>query len=197
MTDHELLALSERNIRQARDIIRHTGVMEAFADAGGEAHVVGSVAMDLMMTHRDIDIHAYTPTLTVKDSFAVMEHIAECPNVTRMKYRNLLATDEACMEWHAWYAGEGGNELQLDIIHIQKGSRYDGYFERMAEHIKAALTPETRLAILRLKAETPCRTHVPGVEIYQAVLRDGVRTWADFAAWRKEHYVEGIIEWMP
>lgn len=197
MTDNELLAMSEGNHQKALSIIRRIGVTEAFARAGGEAHIVGSVAMGLIMTHRDIDIHAYTTTLTAKDSFAVMADIAECPGITRMECRNLIKTDEACMEWHAWYADENGHEWQIDIMHILKGSRYDGYFERMAEHIKTALTEETRLAILRLKAETPEGTHVAGIEYYQAVLRDGIRTWPDFAAWRKEHAAEGIIEWMP
>ena len=36
-----------------------------------------------------------------------------------------------------------------------------------------------------------------GVEYYQAVLRGGVRTLADFIRWRQEHPVTGIVEWMP
>lgn len=36
-----------------------------------------------------------------------------------------------------------------------EGSRYDGYFERVAERISAVLTDEMRLAILKLKYETP------------------------------------------
>ena len=111
--------------------------------------------------------------------------------------RNLLDTDEACIEWHAWYDDGDGEPWQIDIIHILKSSRYDGFFERMAERIKAALTDETRLAILRLKAETPEDVHIMGVEYYQAVLRDGVRTMADFMRWRQEHPVTGIVEWMP
>ena len=34
-----------------------------------------------------------------------------------------------------------------------------------------------------------------GIEYYQAVLRDGVRTYAEFAAWRERHPVAGVIEW--
>ncbi len=30
------------------------------------------------------------------------------------------------------------------MIHIQEGSRYDGYFERVAERISAVLTDEMR-----------------------------------------------------
>ena len=111
--------------------------------------------------------------------------------------RNLLNTEEACMEWHFQANDKHGGSWQIDIIHIVKGSRYDGFFERVADRIKRALTDETRLAILRLKSETPANEHIMGIEYYQAVLRDGVRTWHDFCDWRKRHAACGITEWMP
>lgn len=197
MTDSEILDLSGSNQRRAWDIIRRLDIMKIWADAGAEAHVVGSLAMGLMMTHRDIDIHVYSSPLTVEGSFAAMAKLAMNAAIKKIECRNLLDTDEACIEWHAWYDDGDGEPWQIDIIYILKGSRYDGFFERMAERIKAALTDETRLAILRLKAETPEDVHIMGVEYYQAVLRGGVRTMADFIRWRQEHPVTGIVEWMP
>lgn len=197
MTDSDILDLSGRNQQRAWDIIRRLDIMKIWADAGAEAHVVGSLAMGLMMTHRDIDIHVYSSPLTVEGSFAAMARLAVNAAIKKIECRNLLDTDEACIEWHAWYDDGDGEPWQIDIIHILKGSRYDGFFERMAERIKAALTDETRLAILRLKAETPEDVHIMGVEYYQAVLRGGVRTMADFIRWRLEHPVTGIVEWMP
>ena len=197
MTDSEILDLSGSYQRRAWDIIRRLDIMKIWADAGAEAHVVGSLAMGLMMTHRDIDIHVYSSPLTVEGSFAAMAKLAVNAAIKKIECRNLLDTDEACIEWHAWYDDGDGEPWQIDIIHILKGSRYDGFFERMAERIKAALTDETRLAILRLKAETPEDVHIMGVEYYQAVLRGGVRTLADFIRWRQEHPVTGIVEWMP
>ena len=197
MTDSDILDLSGSNQRRAWDIIRRLDIMKIWADAGAEAHVVGSLAMGLIMTHRDIDIHVYSSPLTVEGSFAAMARLAVNAAIKKIECRNLLDTDEACIEWHAWYDDGDGGPWQIDIIHILKGSRYDGFFERMAERIKAALTDETRLAILRLKAETPEDVHIMGVEYYQAVLRGGVRTLADFIRWRQEHPVTGIVEWMP
>lgn len=197
MTDSEILDLSRHNQRRAQDIIRRLDIMKIWTDAGAEAHLVGSFAMGLMMTHCDIDMHVYSSPLTVEGSFAAMARLAVNTAVKKMECRNLLDTAEECIEWHAWYDDGQDGLWQIDIIHILKGSRYDGYFERMAERIKAALTDETRLAILRLKAETPEDVHVMGVEYYQAVLRDGVRTMADFMRWRSGHPVTGIIEWMP
>lgn len=86
---------------------------------------------------------------------------------------------------------------QIDMIHIVKGSRYDGYFERMAERITAVLTNETRQAILKLKYETPDTAKIMGVEYYQAVIQDGVRTYAELEDWKKQHPATGVIEWIP
>ena len=126
-----------------------------------------------------------------------MEKLAENESVKRIEYVNLLHTVEACIEWHAWYQNAEGELWQIDMIHIRKGSRYDGYFEKVAERLRAVLTDETRLAILKLKYETPETEKIIGIEYYQAVIRDGVRSYAEFEVWRQEHPVTGIVEWMP
>lgn len=59
------------------------------------------------------------------------------------------------------------------------------------------LTDRTRETILRLKYETPEAEKIMGIEYYQAVLRDGVGTYAEFEAWRAANPVTGILEWMP
>ena len=43
----------------------------------------------------------------------------------------------------------------MDMIHIREGSRYDGYFEKVAQRISEIMTDEIRETILRLKYETP------------------------------------------
>lgn len=88
-------------------------------------------------------------------------------------------------------------EWQIDMIQILRGSRYDGYFERVAERIRAVLTPETRLAILSLKDRAPAEARVPGIAFYRAVIGDGVRTWPEFEHWLRQHPLSGILEWMP
>ena len=90
-----------------------------------------------------------------------------------------------------------GELWQIDMIHIREGSRYDGYFERVAERISAVMTDEMKLAILTLKNETPDMEKIMGVEYYQAVIQGGVRNYSEFVEWRKQHPVTGIVEWMP
>ena len=43
----------------------------------------------------------------------------------------------------------------------------------------------------------PDEVKIMGIEYYRAVLGDGVRTYAEFEAWRAANPVEGILEWMP
>ena len=55
----------------------------------------------------------------------------------------------------------------------------------------------TRKVILKLKNETPETEKIMGVEYYQAVIRDGVRSYDEFMEWRGQHPVTDIVEWMP
>ena len=192
-----ILEIAAANQQRAREVIRDTGLEAAWRAAGAEPNLVGSLRTGLLMKHRDIDFHIYSSPLRMEESFAAMAQLAADPAVGRIECRNLLATDEACVEWHATYRDRDGDEWQLDMIHIVRGSRYDGYFERVADRIAATLTPVTRRAILQLKYDTPDAVKLAGIEYYVAVLRDGVRTYDAFAEWRRTHPLTGIVEWMP
>ena len=192
-----LLQLAAQREQTARQLLARAQIRETWEEAGAEVHLVGSLRMGLMMNHRDIDLHIYSDPLELEASFGTMARLAADPALKRIECINLIDTEEACIEWHAWYAGPDDALWQLDMIHIQKGSRYEGYFERMADRIQASLTPETRETILRLKYETPEEQKIAGIEYYQAVLRDGIRTYDDFQNWRQEHPLSGIITWIP
>lgn len=194
----DIIEETARSIRlRAEQVIRDARIEEIWRSVGAEPRRVGSLRSGLLMKHRDIDYHIYSAPLQLEQSFAAMARIAADPAVEQIVCRNLLHTDEACVEWHATYRGRDGELWQLDMIHIVRGSRYDGYFERAADRIAAALTPETRRAILQLKYDTPDDVKIAGIEYYVAVLRDGVRTGSEFAAWRCSHPLTGIVEWMP
>lgn len=186
-----------RNTENAHQIIQKTGVIKLWESIGATVNPVGSLSMELLVKHLDIDLHLYTPTIEIGKDFSVMSRLAALPSIRKIEYGNLLATEERCLEWHAWYKADNGEVWQLDMIHIERGSRYDGYFERQARRIAAALTDETRNTILRLKWETPEEEKIAGIEYYQAVIRDGVRDYDSFMKWRMEHPLTGVVEWMP
>ena len=192
-----VLELAERNQQKARKIIEDTHIVRIWEGSGAKVNLVGSLRTGLLMKHRDIDFHIYTSPLKLADSFQAMAELAENTSVKKIECVNLLHTVEACIEWHAWYQDIEGELWQIDMIHIREGSRYDGYFERVAERISAVLTDEMKLTILNLKYETPDTQKIMGVEYYQAVIRDGVRSYPEFEEWRRLHPVTGVVEWMP
>ena len=192
--DIEIIA--QNNFEKALLVIEKSGVKQAWEAIGATVNQVGSMAMGLLMKHRDIDFHIYTEKLDIAESFKVMQKICADPAVTRMEYRNLADTEEACLEFHVWFMLDN-EEWQIDMIQILKGSQFDGYFENVAKRIKAVLTPETRRTILELKYLTPDDEHIMGIEYYQAVIADNVRTYPDFIRWRKAHPVTNIVYWCP
>ena len=189
--------IAQKNQQKAWNIINDTDIINIWKEAGAEIHLVGSLNMGLLMKHRDIDFHIYSSPLSLSDSFSAIAKLAENKQIQRIEFTNLLNTDEKCLEWHAWYLDSNSELWQIDMIHILKGSTYDGYFEKMAKRISAVLTNETRYAILKLKYETPDVEKIMGIEYYQAVIQDRVRTYSEFMEWRKKHPVTGIVEWMP
>ena len=188
--------IAQNNLEKATLVIEKSGVCEAWKSIGATVNQVGSMAMGLLMKHRDIDFHIYTEKLDIAESFEVIKKICVNPAVTRMEYRNLADTEEACLEFHIYFMLDG-EEWQIDMIQILKNSQFDGYFERVAQRIKTVLTPETRRAILELKYLTPNDEHIIGIEYYQAVIADGIRSYPEFVTWRKNHPVSGIITWCP
>ena len=196
MTTDNIELIAGNNFEKALRIVEKSGVRQAWEDIGATVNPVGSMAMGLLMKHRDIDFHIYTENLDIAESFGVIQKICANPAVTRMEYRNLAETEEACLEFHVWFM-QDDEEWQIDMIQILKGSQFDGYFERVAQRIKTVLTPETRRAILELKYLTPNDEHIIGIEYYQAVIADGIRSYPEFVTWRKNHPVSGIITWCP
>ena len=192
-----IFELAKRNQQKAWEIIEDTRIVRIWEGIGAKVNLVGSLRTGLLMKHRDIDFHIYTSPLDLSASFRAMAELAENTSIKKIEYTNLLHTAEACIEWHAWYQDMEGELWQMDMIHIQEGSRYDGYFERVAERISAVLTDEMRLAILKLKYETPDTEKIMGVEYYQAVIQDGVRSYPEFEEWRRLHPAVGVVDWVP
>ncbi len=193
----QILDIAAANRQHAHTIIQELQIEEIWRSVGAEPRLVGSLRMELLVNHRDIDFHIYSPELRLADSFAAIARLAENARIRRIEFANLLDAPDRCLEWHAWYEDDEAQLWQIDMIHMQVGSPWDGWFEEVADRIRAAQTEETRTAILRLKYETPTERKIPGIAYYMAVLRDGVRTWPQFEKWLVAHPLDGIIEWRP
>ena len=192
-----LIEIAQTNQHRAHEIVQELNLIPLWASINVEAHLVGSLRMGLLMKHLDIDLHLYSDPVSLADDFRIIARLAQNHRIKQIEYANLLDTEEACLEWHLHYEDPLNQMWQIDMIHILKGSRYDSYFEQMADRIVAALTNETRHTILQLKYETPESEKIMGIEYYQAVLRDGVKNYVEFETWRRQHPITGIITWMP
>ncbi len=192
-----LSELSEARRQEALNVIREAGVMEAWESVGATVNLVGSVASGLIMKNLDIDFHLYTDEPMLEKSLAAMERLKQNPAIGEVWFRDLLDTEEECLEWHATCRDTQGNAWQLDMIHIRRGSAFDGVIERTTEAVKRALTPVTREAILRIKHDSPDDLKIPGIEVYYAVLELGLRTYAEFAVWKWANPNIDLLGWKP
>lgn len=197
ITMENLLRLAEQNVEASHKVIRDAKIVESWESIGATVNLIGSVKTGLQMKYLDVDMHIYTDSLTVADSFRAVAAIADNPRITNVQYVNLIDTEEECVEWHAWYRDDNDFLWQIDMIHIRRGSEFDGFAERMADAIMAKLTPETREAILRLKYETPDGEKISGVKYYAAVMSYGVRTFGEFRQWLALHDADNFINWLP
>ena len=180
MNQNQIHDLARANQKKAREVPEQSGIAEIWKAAGCRVNFVGSLRMGLLASHRDIDLHVYSSGITTESSFAIAAKIAKNPKVTEIKCINGLHTDEHCIAWHVFYKADDGAIWQFDIIHIEEGTEYDGYFERMAERIMEVMTPKQKDTIIRLKFETPENKAYHGVEYYEAVISDGVKTMPKF-----------------
>ena len=193
--DDKYIQLSQKQTEKARMVISSLNLIEIWEKAGATINPVGSFRIGVLAKHRDIDFHIYTDSLDIGRSFAIIAELCRHKGIKKCTFANLAETDECCFEWHLYYEDDEAQTWQIDLIQIKKGSFYDGYFEKTAEKIIAAMTEEQRKTILRLKFETPDELKISGIEYYKAVIQDGVQTSEDLLCWRQTHRFDGIIEW--
>lgn len=193
----DILKLAEQNQQTAWKILEETRIIQAWERIGATVNIVGSLKSGLLMKSRDIDIHIYTDKLEISESFAVMQGLAERLPLKEIQYRNLIDTEEECIEWHALYEDEDRNTWKFDMIHIRRGSKYDGTVERTTDVIIEQLTPEIRRTILQIKHNVPSGIVIPGIEIYYAVFTGNVQGYEEFEQWRKTNPLTNSMDWLP
>ena len=191
----DIIELAEQNQQNAWKLLDETGIIPAWERIGATVHLVGSLKSGLLMKSRDIDLHIYTGKLDITESFSVMQELAERLKLKEIQYKNLVHTEEECIEWHALYEDQELHTWKFDLIHIRKGSKYDGVVENVTAAIAKLLTPGLRETILRIKYEVPDGVMIPGIEIYHAVFTGGVRSYEELERWRQEHQLTN--SWLP
>ena len=194
----EITAVAHQNLETAYRIIDELAVKKIWESLDAACHLVGSVKTGLLMNHLDIDFHTYSETMSIEKSFRAIAMISKHPKITELFYRNLLGNEDRCLEWHLTYEENAGRTWTIDIIHMENESPYAGMVERVTDRINAVLTEQKRKTILTIKWQCrQCAEKIPGMEIYQAVLDDGIATFEEFISWRTGRSSSGISLWEP
>lgn len=193
----DILELAKQNQQAAWKVLENTGIIPAWESIGATVHVVGSLKSGLLAKSRDIDFHIYTDELNISESFSVVRELAARLPLKEVQYKNLIHTEEECIEWHALYEDRKMNTWKFDMIHIRKDSKYDGVVENVTAAIQKRLTPEIRKTILQIKFDVPDGIMIPGIEIYHSVFTGGVRCYEELERWRKTNPLTNSLDWLP
>lgn len=197
MNQKEINALAAAKQREALKVYAESGIPKIWEEAGCRVNIIGSLKMGLLITHNDIDLHVYSKNITEESTFRIASGMSALPGVVDMTCINGLHTDEHCMAWHVKYRADDGEIWKFDIIHIEEGSQYDGFFENMAKRISETLTERQRETILRLKFETPQNEEIHGVEYYEGVIADNINTIDGLREWVRVHRKKPSYYWIP
>ncbi len=159
---------------------------------------MGAVAYDLVVS-RDLDYEVFTAEPpTMRPGFRVLADLAELPSVTAVRFSNALDTPDQGLYWQVRCRDDAGEEWKIDVwtlAHDHAGPCAAWIVEPM----RRALNDELRAAILRLKEaraddQIP---HLASIDIYRAVIDDGVRTADDLRGWIGPHHKPGLTPWRP
>ena len=193
-----LLEISKRNMKKAYSIIKELSIEENWNSVNAKANLVGSLRTKLMMSNLDIDFHIYSEKFNIPDSFKAVSKISDNNRIKEIIYKNLMDEEDKCLEWHLYYIDDENNKWQIDLIHIMNESPYVGKFERVADKINKIMTDDMRKDILSIKWNGIQRgLKMPGIEVYKAVIEDGIKNIDDYLIWKKRQPDEYIILWEP
>lgn len=193
----DILKLAEQNQQAAWNILEDTRIIPTWERIGATVNLVGSLKSGLLMKSKDIDMHIYTDKLSVSESFSVIQELTERLTLKEIQYKNGIDTEEECIEWHVWYEDKDTNIWKFDMIHIRKGSKYNGTVEKVTNALIKQLTPEIRKTILQIKYDVPDGIIIPGIEIYRAVFSGNVKSYEELEVWRKTNPLANSLDWLP
>jgi len=189
---------SAKNLEKAFEIVQELQIEKVWKNFNSTCNLVGSVKTGLLMNHLDIDFHVYSDEFSIEKSFSAISQICQNPKIKEVLYKNLLEAEDMCLEWHLSYEETPERIWTIDIIHIKNESPYAGVIERVTEKINLALTEELRQTILKIKwISEQQKEKYFGIDIYQAVIGDGIETFEDFKIWKQNKKDVGISLWEP
>jgi hypothetical protein len=189
-SDEDLLARQSALQDEARQVLAGLDLAAVVAGAG-PLLVTGSFVSGLMCWPEvDVMVHVGSG-FSPRDVMRLLARIVSRPGVTGLDYRDKRGP--RCV------TGQVRDERYHVLLIVKHVGRcwqidvtlwlHDPHLNvtRWHEELRERITAEERMAVLRIKDDwhqRPAYPHqVGGVQIYTAVLDDGVRTPGQFAAW--------------
>ena len=176
---------------EAQAAINELSLVRLLSNAG-IVKVHGSSVVGLM-TWRDIDIAVSSPRLSVERAYEVMMPLLTHPRIKQVRYLNESGPfyPEGLPDERYYFMVLYDREAETDWkIDISFWLGEDVHAEPIHDMIVQKLTPETRLAILRIKAvwwkQPSYRQEISSVDIYDAVLLHEVQTLDEFDQYLSE-----------
>jgi len=162
----------------------------------GRPTLVGAMSYDLMVAP-DIDMEIFhNGAPPIDQGFEVMAACARHQMVREVRFSNHLDGADEGIYWQLRVAA-GDEDWKIDMWLLREG--HPGPLSSwLTEPMRAALTDETRRAILTIKqAEAGNPDRCGSIHIYRAVLQDGVRTPDEFRRWQGRHDTTALTDWLP
>jgi hypothetical protein len=189
VTDEDLLARQDALQEQGREMLARLDLDALVADVG-PLLVTGSFVSGLM-SWREVDVMVLAGRdFSPQDVMGLMARVVARPGVTGLEYRDergaRCVTDQVRDErYHVTLTVEDTDRWQVDLTLWLHDLHRN--VTRWHEELRERITAEQRVAVLRIKdhwhRQPGYPDHVGGLDIYTAVVDDGVRTLAEFAAW--------------
>ncbi|NYE71554.1 hypothetical protein [Microlunatus parietis] len=150
------------------------------------------------MVAPDLDLEIFCDgDPSVEAGFAVLAACAAHPGTTRAAFSNHLDGPDPGLYFKLGFRHQG-EEWKIDMWALRED--HPGPLSSwLVEPMRAALTAESRRAILTIKQALADRPELRcgSIHVYRAVLSGGVRTFDEFQAWRAAQDTESLTAWRP
>lgn len=195
MEELDILRQAEIRQEQAYQAIKKLGLVERWEKVGKPV-LVGSMRFGAMVS-ANIDMEVYTDAPLPHVGFAVIGELAETPGVTEIRYLNAMDGPDQGLYWFIQYEDGSGVTWGIDVWLVAHDHPYAYVADRLAAAMEKRLDAESRRRILSIKRDLPQELKVRGVDIYKAVLKDGVETAEAMVAWLEKNPPEVMELWHP
>jgi len=193
MNNNELIAQADKLQHQVQEVLESIDLLN-YLSGFGKPIIVGSAALGLM-TWRDIDIDCEMPGRLIEEDFweaaRYLLTLEQVRLITLVDNRQSLEKNRPqSMYIGAKYQAIDGAIWKIDIRFV---SEQYAIAQKYLESISSRLTKESRKSILEIKnvvaLDSRYRTEISSVDIYEAVLDEGI---VDLEGFKEQLLKSGI-----